>query len=143
MSKQELEQEGIDKRTRYQIQEEWRKENTRVYPLRLNKTKDADITEWLHRQGEPTSTIIKRLIREKIEAELFEKDPKRVRFNRDTEKELQALPNEELKAYRDSGSVGRYYAAEKEISRRFFYYMKLGLLPRSATAKDTYRREDS
>lgn len=49
--------------------DEWKKQNTVIFSLRLQKTTDADIIAWLDKCGNTKAGEIKRLVRLAIAAE--------------------------------------------------------------------------
>lgn len=77
---------------KYDAQERWKQENTKLLPIRLNKGTDADILKHLENQ-KSKSGYIKALIRRDMEMKGIEYEHIGKRAKKQYEKYLQELEN--------------------------------------------------
>lgn len=141
--------------TSEQKKQEWRKNNTHLYSLRLNRKTDADIIEWMQ-EKQSASACIKALIRNAIEFERMEwaeelatadstEDVSAVipaeNFEEYLTLDATDLTNTELSERLDTGTLFDILRGQQEANKRFKWYLSKGLLPQNATGYDTWVKD--
>lgn len=127
-----------------QEKQEWRKENTKLYGIRLNRTGDSDIIQWL-KTKKSASAVIKSMIRNQIAWEQWQNAPEIIEADSTEEASIllpseeyeecmttdaMELTNEELSERINTGRLFDILNGTREANKRFKWYLDKGLLPR-------------